>query len=121
MKKNERELVMTFLSFIGWWGVCVAVLLCYCCVARAHRVASSLLDLPLPMQHYQNHPLSLINALAGLGKINGDVAGLGHVLAVAHLLMEGVVRVPELSGRTRRQKMGRHVILTIANTDEGGR
>ena len=47
---------------------------------------------PHPPPPLSNHP-SLLSflLLAGLGEIDGDVAGLGHVLAVAHLLMTGCV------------------------------
>ena len=56
------------------------------------RVASILIRPPHPPLPLSNHP-SLLSflLLAGLGKIDGDVAGLGHVLAVAHLLMAGCV------------------------------
>jgi hypothetical protein len=47
--------------------------------------------------------------LAGLGKINGDVAGFGHVLAVAHLWWWKVRGVGVMNGMTGRKRQGRRV------------
>ena len=69
----------------------------------------------LALAHVQNivvitiHPFPLMYVLAGLGKINGDVAGFGHVLAVAHLWWWKVRGVGVMNGMIGRKRQGRRV------------